>query len=69
MDSTENNGRFEQFAPDFYCVINDKDNDFYWCLNLEDHPNSFLLDQNYQNLISPKFKDNQETMVIIQPNC
>ena len=53
--------------PDFYCVVKDQDQDFYWVINLEDHPNSFLLDPTYQNLISPDHKTDQESMVIIQP--
>ena len=53
--------------PDFYCVVKDQEQDFYWVINLEDHPNSFLLDTTYQNLNSPELKKEQESMVVIQP--
>lgn len=53
--------------PDFYCVLKDNDHDFYWVINLEDHPNSFLLDKGYQQLNSQGIEDNQQSMVIIQP--
>ena len=53
--------------PDYYCVIRDKKQDFYWVINLEDHPNSFLLDQSFQNFLPSQMKEDQETMVIFQP--
>lgn len=53
--------------PDFYCVVKDDDHDFYWVINLEDHPNSFLLDKGYQHLVSQGIENNQQSMVIIQP--
>jgi len=64
-----NNKILNQYAglPDFYCVVKDQEQDFYWVVNLEDHPNSFLLDPTYQNLNSPDLKKDQESMVIIQP--
>jgi len=54
-------------VPDPYCVIQDDEQDFYWFINLEDHPNSFLLDKKYQHFIVPRHKKEHESMVIIQP--
>jgi hypothetical protein len=52
---------------DVYCIIKNKEDGFYWVLNLEDHPNSFLLDHSYHNFLPPQFKEDQESMVVIQP--
>jgi len=52
---------------DVYCVIKSKKDDFYWVINLEDHPSSFLLDQSFQNFLPAEHNDEQESMVIIQP--
>lgn len=53
--------------PDYYCVIRDKKQDFYWVINLEDHPNSFLLDKSYQQFVSSDQQENEDSYVIIQP--
>ena len=53
---------------DLYCIIKNKKDGFYWVLNLEDHPGSFLLDKSYQQFIPPEYKEDQESLVIIQPN-
>lgn len=68
-DMTTDNENMTQYSglPNFYCVVKDQEQDFYWAINLEDHPNSFLLDPTYQNLNSPKLKRDQESMVVIQP--
>lgn len=58
---------FDGILPDYYCVVKDKKQDFYWVINLEDHPSSFLLDKSYQQYISPEHKQDQESFVIIQP--
>jgi hypothetical protein len=52
---------------DLYCIIKNKNDGFYWVLNLEDHPNSFLLDRSYHNFLPPQFKEDHESMVVIQP--
>lgn len=52
---------------DVYCIIKDKKDGFYWVINLEDHPNSFLLDHSYHNFFPPQFKEDHESMVVIQP--
>ncbi len=52
---------------DVYCIVKNKEDGFYWVINLEDHPNSFLLDHSYQNFLPPQFKKDQESMVVIQP--
>ncbi len=51
----------------FYFVAKDKENDFYWVLNLDDHPNSFLLDKSFQHLVPSKIREGNESMVIKQP--
>ena len=53
--------------PDFYCVVKDKGQNFYWVIDLENHPNSFLVDSSFQNLVPPQLKEGQESIVIIQP--
>jgi hypothetical protein len=58
---------FEQFN-DCYCIVKNKENGFYWVINLNDHPNSFLLDHSFQNMITPGAVNEQESMVVIQPN-
>jgi len=52
---------------DLYCIIKNKKDGFYWVINLEDHPNSFLLDHSYHNFLPPQFKEDHESMVVIQP--
>jgi len=52
---------------DVYCIIKNKNDGFYWVINLEDHPNSFLLDHSYHNFLPPQFKEDHESMVVIQP--
>lgn len=51
----------------FYFIAKDKENDFYWVLNLDDHPNSFLLDKSFQHLVPSKIREGNESMVIKQP--
>ena len=53
---------------DFYYVVADEENDFYWALNLDDHPNSFILDKSYQNFRNNISGQENESMVVIQPN-
>lgn len=50
-----------------YCIIKNKEDGFYWVLNLENHPNSFLLDKTFQHFLPPTFKKDQESMVVFQP--
>jgi len=54
-------------VKDVYCIIKDKEDGFYWVLNLEDHPSSFLLDRTYHNFLPPQYKKDQESMVVFQP--
>jgi hypothetical protein len=56
-------------VKDAYCVITNKEDGFYWVINLEDHPNSFLLDRSYQNFMSDNIINDQESMVIFQPTA
>ena len=56
-------------VKDAYCVITNKEAGFYWVINLEDHPNSFLLDRSYQNFMSKNVMNDQESMVIFQPTA
>jgi len=51
----------------FFYVAKDEGNDFYWVINLEDHPSSFLLDKSFQHLVPSKIREGQESMVIKQP--
>jgi len=60
------NKELEIRTTDAYCIFKNKKYGFYWVINLEDHPSSFLLDKSYQNF-SPKYKDNNQSMVIFQP--
>lgn len=53
--------------PDYYYVIKDKDQDCYWVINLEDHPNSFLLDKSYQQFVNNDKMEQQDSYVIKQP--
>ncbi len=53
--------------PDFYCVVRDKKEGFYWVINLEDHPSSFLLDKSYQQYLSHGKEKGQDSFVVIQP--
>ncbi|MBN2173715.1 MAG: hypothetical protein JW731_06270 [Bacteroidales bacterium] len=52
---------------DVYCVIKNKNDGFYWVINLENHPASFILDRSFQNFLSADRNSDQESMVIIQP--
>ncbi|MCD4682608.1 MAG: hypothetical protein K8R86_04925 [Bacteroidales bacterium] len=69
MENLENitQGDLELQVKDAYCIIKNKQDGFYWVINLEDHPNSFLLDQSFQNFLPSQMKEDQETMVIFQP--
>lgn len=57
----------QQISDFFFMVKNQKDG-FYWVLNLENHFGSFLLDKTDQNFLPPEYKEDQKSMVIIQPN-
>lgn len=50
-----------------YFIIKNKEDGFYWVLNLENHPNSFLLDKTYQHFVPSSVKTDQESMVVFQP--
>ena len=52
MAFEDNNSMLQGQLPDVYCVVKDKEQDFYWVINLEDHPGTFLLDISYQQYIS-----------------
>lgn len=67
MAFEELDGFIEGILPDYYCVVKDKKQDFYWVINLEDHPNSFLLDKSFQQHLAPNMKEGQESYVVIQP--
>jgi hypothetical protein len=60
-------GMLEGILPDYYCVVKDKHEDYYWVINLEDHPSSFLLDKSYQQYLSPEKGKGQDSFVVIQP--
>jgi hypothetical protein len=53
---------------DFYFVLPDKENNFNWVINLEDHPNSFLLNGSHHRNIETIKSEKDASMVIIQPN-
>ncbi|MBM3435289.1 MAG: hypothetical protein FJY07_03610 [Bacteroidetes bacterium] len=50
-----------------YFIVKNEEFGFYWVLNLENHPNSFLLDKTFQHFVPSTFKENQESMVVFQP--
>ncbi len=52
---------------DIYCVIKNKEDNFCWYINLDDHPNSFLMKQSFQNFNPMNFQDEKESIVIIRP--
>jgi hypothetical protein len=66
---TDEELNIEEFnnTNDFFYVAKDEENGFYWVLNLEDHPSSFLLDKSFQHLMPSKIREGQESMVIKQP--
>jgi hypothetical protein len=53
---------------DFFFVVKNKKDGFYWVLNLENHFGTFLLDKGDQNFLPAGYKEDQKSMVIIQPN-
>ena len=61
--------RTDDQIKDAYFIINNKEDGFYWVINLEDHPNSFLLDRSFQNFMSTNISNDQESMVIFQPTA
>ena len=63
----ENNWEISANNKDAFYVIQDEEHDFYWVIDLEDHPNSFLLDKTYQNMLSDKEKANNSSMIVFQP--
>ena len=65
LDKT--NTEIEISMTDVYCIVKNKENNFYWVLNLEDHPNSFLLDKSFQQYLPATNYQAYETMVVIQP--
>jgi len=65
LDKT--NTETEISITDVYCIVKNKENNFYWILNLEDHPNSFLLDKSFQQYLPTANFKAYESMVIIQP--
>lgn len=66
VDEVITNEEFDDLNT-FYYVAKDEENDFYWVLNLDDHPNSFLLDKSFQHLVPSKIREGNESMVIKQP--
>ena len=54
-------------SKNVYCIIKNREDGFYWVLNLDNHPNSFLLDKTYQHFLPSSFKKDQESMVVFQP--
>ena len=63
-----NNEVWFEEMNDCYFIVKNKENGFYWVINLNDHPNSFLLDHSFQNMITPNAFAEEESMVVIQPN-
>lgn len=53
---------------DFYFILPDKENNFNWVINLDDHPNSFLLNGTHHRNIDTIRGEDDASMVIIQPN-
>ncbi|MFU8844122.1 MAG: hypothetical protein ACNA7V_09985 [Bacteroidales bacterium] len=53
---------------DFYFMVKNQQDGFYWVINLENHYGSFILDKSNQNFLPPEYKEDQKSMVIIQPN-
>ncbi len=66
---TTNRKNLEVQVKDAYFVIQNKEDGFSWIINLEDHPNSFLLDSSNQNFVSNDVMNEQESMVIFQPTA
>jgi len=64
-----NSENLEVQVKDAYFVIQNKEDGFSWIINLEDHPNSFLLDSSNQNFVSNDVMNEQESMVIFQPTA
>lgn len=58
----------EFMMKDIFFIIRNKKDGFYWVLNLEDHPNSFLLDKSFQNFEGSSYTEDTESLVILQPN-
>ena len=69
MANNQENSKRGPENQDFYFVVNDKEHDFYWVLNLLDHPSSFLLDHSYHQFASNEIKEDQDSMIIIQPTA
>ena len=67
MTPQELNTECFENIKDHYFIIKSKENGFFWVLNLNDHPNSFLLDHSFQNMVSHEKISEQESMVVIQP--
>ncbi len=65
LDNT--NREIESSMNDVYCIVKNKENNFYWILNLEDHPNSFLLDKSFQQYLPTENYKAYDSMVVIQP--
>ncbi|RLD61796.1 MAG: hypothetical protein DRJ05_01800 [Bacteroidetes bacterium] len=66
LNSTNGNSILD--ANDLYFIIPDMENNFNWVINLEDHPNSFLLNGSHHRNIDTNRSDKDASMVVIQPN-
>ena len=64
----DTNGNSILDVNDFYFILPDKENNFNWVINLEDHPNSFLLNGSHHRNINNQRGDEDASMVVIQPN-
>lgn len=71
MENNFNNtqNEVEYMMKDIFFMIRNKKDGFYWVLNLEDHPNSFLLDKSFHNFASSNYTEDTESLVILQPNA
>lgn len=67
MAFEELDGLFEGVLPDYYCIVKDKKQDFYWVVNLEDQEYTFLLDKSFQHYLPPDRKEGHDSYVVIQP--
>jgi hypothetical protein len=57
-----------QQISDFFFLVKNQEDSFYWVINLENHFGSFILHQTNQNFLPPEYQEDQKSMVIIQPN-
>jgi hypothetical protein len=65
MTTEEHNDIFQAGIQDQYCVVRDKEHNFCWVINLEDHPSSFLADRSYRKIFSKGVDGTEDSVVLI----